>query len=194
MKAKRILVAFSLLLIVGIGFLLAYFKIPFSPVSRSKAEREIYSALIAENHIFEEHTTLGDIDFSEEIVQYIKDEAPIVQDDTLADFQENNHQSYLLKDYLLTDTSFMLLNDAEVEQFYNDWEAFSRQHPNVQVINSFSRVGFNSIFTQAIVLKSSSAKIFNAPFDYSGDGLVYIFKRIGGRWIEQYEIVLSITG
>ncbi len=194
MKTKRFVIVLSLSLIVGIGLFQAYFGIPFRPVSRLEAEQEIYSALIKETYILEEHTALGDVDLSEETIQYIKDEAPGVKDDTLADFRENNNQSYFLKDYLPANPDYVFLSDAEVEQFYNDWESFSNQHPNVHVINSFSRVGFNSTFTQAIVLIGSKAKVFDAPFEYTGDELIYIFKRIGNRWIEQYQVVVSISG
>jgi hypothetical protein len=194
MKAKRVFAAFSLLLIVGIGFFLAYFKITLKPVSRLEAEREIYAALIDENYALEEHTTLGDMDFSEQMIQYIKEEAPKVEDETLADFQKINSQSFLLSNYVPSKNNYVFLNRAEIEQFYNDWEAFSDQHPNLEVINSFSRVGFNSTFTQAIVLNGANAKIFDAPFEYSGGGTLHVLKRIGRKWIEQYQLVVWITG
>ena len=194
MRTKRFLLFLSLALIVGAVLFQAYFGIPFEPVSRLGAEREIYSALTSENYIFEEYTTMGDLDLSEEIIQYIKGEAPGIKDDTLADFQGKNSQSYLLKDYLPTNASYMFLSDGEVKQFYDDWEAFSKQHPNVHVINSFSRVGFNSTFTQAVVWIGSKAKTSDVPFEYIGDELIYIFQRIGNRWIEQYQVVISISG
>jgi hypothetical protein len=193
-RTKRFLIALSLSLIIGVVFFQAYFGIPVGAISRVEAEREIYSALISENYIFEEQTTLGELDLSEETVQYIKGEAPGIKDDSLADFQENNSQSYPLKDYLPTNTNYVFVGDREVEQFYNDWEAFSKQHPNAHVINSFSRIGFNSTFTQAIVWIGSEAKTSDAPFEYTGDGLIYVFRRIGNRWIEQYQVVVSISG
>lgn len=195
MKSKRVFAAFSLLLIIGVGFFLAYFQVTFTnPISRLEAEQKIYSALIGEDRVFEEYTTVGEIGISEEIIQYIKDQAPKIDNDTLVDFQHNNSQAHLLKDYLPNNNSYIFLSNAEVEQFYNDWQTFSIQQPNVEVINSFSRVGFNSRFTQAIVLENRNAKIFDAPFEYSGSGIIYIFKRIGGRWIMQDQLLVSITG
>ena len=196
MKAKRILKTISLLLVTGVGFALLYFEVSFriNPNSRLEAEQQIYSVLIDEESVFEEHTSLGEIDLSEQIFQYLKEQAPRVEDDTLRDFQRQNNQVSALRDYFPERNDYTFLNNSQMEQFYSDWPSFSNRYPKVDLIISFSRIGFNSRFTQAIVLESRNAKIFDAPFEYAGNGVIYIFKRIGNKWIVQYQIVVSVTG
>lgn len=132
MNGKRILKIGSVLLLLGVVFFVVYFRIPFTPISRLEAEREIYAALAAENPVFESHTTLGYVEPSDAMIEYIRGKASRVEDDTLNDFWQINSQVYLLEDYLPPNVNYVFLGDAEIEKFYTDWEGFQT---NIQVCN-----------------------------------------------------------
>jgi len=150
--------------------------------------------LITGDYVFEEYTNLGELDLSQESIQHIKDELVSLDNDTLDDFQSQNKKQYLLKDYLPPNTDYVLLSNTEVQSFFTDWVIFSANHPNTHTITSFSRVGLNSSFTQALVLVNTDVKILDSPFEYSGSGLIYLFSKIGDKWIEQNQLIVSITG
>ena len=200
-KTKRTFLIIGVLLAIISVVFLAILWIIYQPsdISRLDEEKEIYSTLlnspyIGKNIVWAERTRLEDVDFSPEIIQYIENHLPNVDDSTITDFQSSNRQSAVIKDYLPTNNNYLFLSDADVRLFFNDWTTFSNKYPDIGGYISLSRIGFNSSYNQALVLRSSYVKLFNAPFEYGGDGLLFLFYRIGGKWVEQDMLVLSITG
>ena len=156
--------------------------------SRLKAEQEIYSALFTEQaisaYVFKDYTTLELFNLSMSTVQGIT-HTPI-EHETWTDFQQINSQSYFLKDYFPIDTNCTFINNTEIEQLHRDSEIFFAKYPNASVIISLSRVGFNYSLTQAMIL------IHRDSIKFGGDGLIYIFKKIDNKWVEQDQIVVMI--
>jgi hypothetical protein len=196
MKISKVIVFFISLLIIGIVVYLVYLRPTPTPKPdpsfRLKAEQEVYFAMFAghfapEKYVaFKEYTTLGEYaNFYPTLGVYSEprwaEKISSLEHDTLKDFEEINKKSYLLKDYFPTNNNYLFVNDAEVEQFYNDENAFSNKHPNIKGIDSFSRVGFNSSLTQAMVL-----------IETPRDGLIYLFKKTNDKWVEQEQIVIWI--
>ena len=66
---------------------------------------------------------------------------------TALNFQENNRQSYLIQNYLPPAHNYILLSANDIQQ-----------RPDGGWV-SLSRIGFNSNFTQALVLLSQNAKV-----------------------------------
>jgi hypothetical protein len=201
MTIKRVLQVLGVLLAYGVFIFLAYLWVtPHPPqASRIQVEQEIYSVLlnspyIRGSNVWGEHTSLGDVDLSPDTIQYIKNLSPSIMDSTLNDFQKSNRQSHFLKGYLPANNDYLFLSDAEVELLFSDWEAFSNEHPDVVGFISLSKIGFDSSYTQALVLRSSYNKLFDAPFEYGGHGLLFLFRKIGVYWVEQDVFEVSITG
>jgi hypothetical protein len=91
-----------------------------------------------EEYTIEEHTTLDmtQICASGEIARYITNVFQNISQETLSDFQEINKQSYPLKDYFPPN----IYNNPNNQQ-KTSWRQIS-----------FSRIGFDSSLTQALVL------------------------------------------
>ena len=196
MKANKIILALAIFIIIStLSYFLYSWLLPSYDLNyRSKAEQNILSKLIDNDQAFEENTTFGDAVFTSDVLQYIRDGMPGLEENTLADFLQANNQPYPLKDYLPTNRNYFFLGNSDTNLYYNDWRSFSSKYPGLLIVESFSRAGFNRSLTQALVLKSSHARLFDEPFEYSGSGLLCFFRRIGTIWILQNQLVVSIMG
>lgn len=173
MTKKSATSLFILLTIASIGAsLFLWFKSKPSPISRLAEEQKVYSVVLADFvYQIEEHTTIGLV--SDDLKGYLTSaaaEIPGLKKETMLDFQNNNAQTYLLKDYLpsVNDDILLSANDIQSLPESSGWIALSR-------------VGFNSSFTQALVLLGHVAKI---------DGDVFIcneifksLKKVDNVWV-----------
>ncbi len=148
----------------------------------------------ARSHIFEERTTVVNVDLSTGEDEYIRQGLRTLDQETSKDFQGINAKSYLLKDYLPSSSDYVFLSRDEIQQLSKDnWKGFSAKYPGENGIGYFSRVGFNPNFTQALVLEGYYAPS-NGPFSTIGAGFLIILQKANGKWVEREQLVVSITG
>jgi hypothetical protein len=154
MAAKKILILSTLLTILGIGAFLFSQQNKPAPAEVLKAEQEVYSFLLQDQKNaysdetdqiqLVEHTNSGElqgyapIDHAGIYGSFNEDEFPTLQRKTWMDYQKKNKVSYPIKDYLPSSAEVIFVNPASGKQLY--WWV------------SFSRIGFNSSLTQALVL------------------------------------------
>ena len=176
-KNKKIAIGIVITL-AGIGiFLFLWLKPNSAPTSRPEEEQKVYSVVLADFvYQVEEYTTIGLI--SDDLnghLAYVAEETPTLRKETVLDFQNNNEQAYLLKNYLPTVNDDILLSTNDIQGL-----------PKSDGWITLSRVGFNSKYTQALVLLGQVAKV-------NGDIIICneifeILQKTGGAWIVQSEI------
>lgn len=151
MAIKRAFLLLTLLVIIGVSAFMFLRHKSSDPAARLAAEREVYSRLLLEQKNADikvqqivEYTNSGQlqgnipIDSAGLSASFNIGEFPDLQRETWIDFQEQNKVSYPIEDYLPSTVNMLLIDPANSEQLY--WWL------------SYSRVGFNSSLTQALVL------------------------------------------
>src|SRR5688572_22143701 len=190
MLAKRSFLAITLSAIIGMGVFLFARRQP-SPEARLQAEREIYSVLFAslvspdelseinDFTLIDEYTSLGDsrgCTPEDWCYPFIVEDLPQLRQATLADFREKNNQSYPIKEYLPSTIDNSLLAVNEQKEYW--WRL------------SFSRIGFNSSLTQALVLvgdcRGDGCFSSEGEFIY-GRGFFSLLEKVNSKWIIQDE-------
>ena len=196
MMPKRLFLGITLLAIIGAGVFLFLRQKPSAEI-HLQAEREIYSVLFAsmvspdelskinDFTLIDEYTSLGDSQGCTPeswCYPFITEDLPQLKQATLEDFREKNNQSYLMKEYLPStiDNSLLAINDQK--EYW--WRI------------SFSRIGFNSSFTQALVLvgdcRGDGCFSDEGEFIY-GRGYFSLLEKVNGKWIIQDEAFAWIT-
>jgi len=192
MSTKRAILLLTFI-ITGITILAVWLdkSLP-SQSARLDAEREVYSVLFDSNiynHIstdyipeiknhtlVDEYTSLGEARecISEECTQYVIEKLPEIEWQTLTDFQENNNQSYQVKEYFSP-------------AIFNSYVKIDNSK-NYERRLSFSRIGFNRFLTQALALVGDC--LGDACFDNAGEfmysmGDFFLLSKIGQKWVVQ---------
>jgi hypothetical protein len=181
-----------LLIVFGVVIYLGYLWVTSSqsPDSRLEEEQAIYSIILNEEDLLGEKTEPGGFD-ANDYHDYVEERLPELKEETWNDYQEVNTQSYFLKNYLPANMPFTILSGAEIEQIYQDgWEAHKDKYPNSYRIMSFSRVGFDSRFSQALVLKVSSAPTEEGGYS---EATFLLFQKKDGEWTLVQELMAWIT-
>lgn len=155
MLAKKALVLSTLLVIIGIGIFVFVQQNQPTPAEILKAEQEIYALLLAK-----QRDAYNDATDEIQLVEFTNSGkfqlgVPVggagilqgglelklltgLEGKTLLDFQKKNTASYPIKGYLPDSANVILVNPAAGKQLF--WWV------------SFSRIGFNPLVTQALVL------------------------------------------
>jgi hypothetical protein len=85
--------------------------------------------------------------------EYIRQELPSLLDETLNDYKHKNKEQSSLKDSFKLKIKHVLISEEEIKQTIKDagWKDFYEKYPESGGLISFSRVGFDSRMTQALV-------------------------------------------
>lgn len=125
-----------------------------------------------------------------EVLEYVREEMPEVEEATLEDYQAKNGQMHSIGDLFDLRVKYMLVSEeelGEIDQYDSYWDEFYRRYPNSQGIMVFSRVGFNSSITQALVYMG------NQSGPLSGAGFYLLLARDNGVWMIQKEILVWVS-
>ncbi len=187
MISKRVLILFAALVIIGIGIFVFLRQNQPSPAEILQAEHEVYSLLL-----LDQKNAYSDVTDKLQIVEYTNygelqgnipldsagihgsfdmDEFPNLQRTTWMDYQKKNKVSYPVKDYLPSPADVIFVDPSNGKQLY--WWV------------SFSRIGFNSSLTQALVLvgdcRGASCYDSTSISMYSMGNYVFL-QKTGGKW------------
>ena len=200
MRNRKVILNFTFLILIGISALaISLFQSLPTPTSRLSAEREIYLTIIhgvlgifpeellevREYTHIDELTILGEGEFqgctSEWCTQFIANRMPNLKQDTLIDFQKQNRQSFSIKDYLPPIIENSLMHPDDIQQI--------TRHI------SFSRIGFNSSLTQALVIVEDchGDGCSNGSGDIYSIGDFLLFRKYNGEWVVEYRFNAWIT-
>jgi len=171
MTAKRIILVGIAVAIVSASIIVfARLRPNPSPITRLEAEREVLATLLADPAYSEvkvfpiaQDTTLGRFEESISLEDFPSTFAglPQVKRETLFDFQEINSQPYPIQDYLPT--------NVETTGESQTWWI------------SFSRVGFDSSLTEALVLIEEHLDCHEGNCSYGTGNLVFL-QKIDNKW------------
>ncbi len=194
MSIKRTFIILAALLACGIIIFLVYLWVmpSESHTSRLAEEQSIYSTIINGPVALEEKTSLGFANLSGIDFEYLKNGLPELQEETWLDFQKSNKESYPIKDYLSPSSSFVLLSDTEAQIYQDGWKTFYKDYPAAYGIIALSRIGFNSSFSQALVLKGYYGGSTTGDESYT-DGRFIFLQKIHGTWTMAGELIAWIS-
>ena len=88
------------------------------------------------------------------ILQWVSQEIPAVQEETLKNFLVKNTEPHPLGDFFILNQPIIFICEEEAQEVFqrnNGWEEFYEKYPFSQGIMTLSRVGFNSKMNQALV-------------------------------------------
>lgn len=170
MRRKKTLLSFAFLILLSIITLWIWLPRSLPDESaRLEAEQEIYSLLLADidgELWIARHTSLGKFDDAtsgKNISSWVAGPGTIKQE-TILDFEDNNRQSYPIKDYLPVEIIQRLIN-------WKNWHI------------SFSRIGFDPHLTQALVVRERYMSCSDAGDCPDGTGELLFLKKMFGKWI-----------
>lgn len=187
--AKKLLLILGIIVSVGIGlFVVLQNNKQTNPAELLKTEQEVYSALLVNQKnsyndptdVFQviEYTNSGELqgntpgDSAGYHLGFNENDFTDLQRKTLTDYQEKNKVSYPIKEFLSPIANVVLVNPANGKQLF--WWV------------SFSRIGFNSSLTQALVLVGDCRG--EACYDSAGvfmysQGFYIMLEKENGEWI-----------
>jgi hypothetical protein len=199
MTTKRLLLLLVILAVIGISAFVVIKDRQITPDEpqktdeRLKAEQEVYYVLfLYQAGTYTNEYVYGTVINQQQLIEYtnsgklkgntpdarkggnvdfVRDEYPNLQYETQRDYEEINKISYPIKDFLPPTVDVTLVNPADGKQLY--WWT------------SFSRIGFNSSFTQALVLvgdcRGELCYDRTAEFMYS-QGFYLVLQKENGKW------------
>ncbi|MGB7984147.1 MAG: hypothetical protein WCF54_03210 [Terracidiphilus sp.] len=101
-------------------------------------------------------------------ISYVKHDISVLQETTISSFIEQNKQCAKIDSKIPTASNYHMFNDKEIP---NDWK--------YSYIVYFSRVGFNSDHTQALLYIG----LVSATDPKNSKGAHFILTKISGKWV-----------
>jgi hypothetical protein len=135
-------------------------RAPEETVAPSEEEYLIYSTLIEEMAgdveliVIRDSTRLEFVDDLNETVEQIRESTLGVDEDVLGDFRVKNADPLQLKNRFSFAGTTVLMSQEEFDSIFVDggvWDEFYERYPKSNGIMTFSRVGFNSQYDEALV-------------------------------------------
>lgn len=195
MKNKII---FGILLVVIVVVVVSFFV--FKQTNESiDEEYNIYSVLINSRYIsdgiklivIEEKTTESTSPGKDELNEnYVKQNMPELQQETINDFKKENQQSYLLKRQFDLPVSYILISQKEMKNIFENgkgWDDFYKKYPDSQGTMTLSMVGFNADKNQALVY------VGNQGHWLAGAGYYILLVKENNVWKIKKEVMAWIS-
>jgi hypothetical protein len=135
-------------------------RAPEEMVAPSEEEYLIYSTLIEEMAgdveliVIRDSTRLEFVDDLSEIVEHIRESTLGVDEEVLGDFRVKNAHPLQLKNRFSFAGTTVLMSQEKFDSIFvggGVWDEFYERYPKSNGILTFSRVGFNSQFDEALV-------------------------------------------
>lgn len=180
--------------IIALGISL-FLLVSCANMERRSEEAEIYSFLIERNpfgnivgtpviivadaEYFEDLSALDDLD-----------DPYLLSVTTINDYIEQGRKGGKLSVSLDIDQPYDVIKSAELKSLIregDDWGNFNARYPDTHMYINFSKVGFNSDFTQALVYMSNNCG------GECGEGNFYILIKKNGNWLIDHIIPLWIS-
>lgn len=142
--------------------------------------------IVIDDHTETDSGFSGDL---EEMLQWVSEQMPALDSETINDFKLKNAQSYPLSSNFDLPVKVLLFSEEEMKEIFDDggWSEFYRRYPLAQGIMSVSRVGFNSTKDQALVYVGSSCDWLY------GAGYYVLLTKENGVWVIQDEVMTWIS-
>ncbi len=115
----------------------------------------------------------------------LKKKLPELEEEIIKDFQDKDNQVYHLDRRFVLDVDYILLTNkerGEIFAFENGWKVFYDRYPNANGILEFSRVGFNSQRTKALIYQGNQSN------GLSGMGQYVLLLKKDGKWEIEKEV------
>lgn len=168
-----------------------------APVDVESEEAGVYAALLeqlhgsAERYVMEEQTAPSLSGGDDQTADYIVENMPALQPETLDGFRQRNALSYLLNDRLTLSVPVVRISEREREEIFGEpgagWDEFYRRYPGSPGLMELSRVGFNQGRTQALVYIGVQSHYL------AGIGLYVLLEKENDRWIIREQVMAWIS-
>ncbi|NCN39355.1 MAG: hypothetical protein COY38_04110 [Candidatus Aenigmarchaeota archaeon CG_4_10_14_0_8_um_filter_37_24] len=160
---------FLLLIILAIGLIVLNSKNSIPVEEIENEEYTIYSSLIDGMYatdqvdliVIMDHASLGGHESLDQTLNYVSQQIPEIEKDTLDDYKIKNTQNYPLENSFNIKAKVILISQVDFDRIFrpdiDGWEQFYKIYPKSQGIMTLSRVGFNKEKDQALVYAGNQA-------------------------------------
>ena len=155
------------------------------PSGIGEEEQAVYSVLLDEyqgQKVILYDSTESGFDYLEDdaVPDSVHDAALHAAGDTVENYLSRNDQSYPLPTHLNIGVDYLLMSHEQLDEIFNSsedaWVEFYKRYPDSPGIITFSRVGFNQDFTEALVYMGRQS-------DYlAGTGSLIRLEKQDGVW------------
>ncbi|MGD2248992.1 MAG: hypothetical protein PVF58_11350 [Candidatus Methanofastidiosia archaeon] len=124
------------------------------------------------------------------VLEWVGQEMPLAEQETLDSFQLRNKESHPLGDYFNLSVEVVLVSIEEVREIFlkgNEWEEYDAKYPFSQGTMTLSRVGFNAEMNQALLF------VENMSYESVGAGCYILFTKENDDWIIQDWVISWIS-
>jgi len=199
MRRKKLLVmGLAVFFVVGLSIFLFAGR---GGCRRSETQEEyaVYAALLDHEAlgggapgvlVIRDKTTVGEeVDGNDQLVLYVRQKHPQMDESVAKDFVAKNKTPHLLARKFPVKQEYVLLSEQEADEIFKHgwWDDFYRKYPNSGGITEFSRVGFNSRGNQALVGAGNSSG------GLAGIGLIILLDKEGGTWRVKWQEVIWVS-
>jgi hypothetical protein len=166
-----------------------------APTGVAADEYSVYEAVIQANWPGQAQIVISDttdIHMLQNVTGQINNNLPGLAQETLARFLEINKQEYPLEDRFQPGDHVVLLSQRERDSLFNhdlegSWQRFNQKYPDAQGLLTFSRAGFNSQKTQALVYYGNGKGMMN------GVGYLVLLAYEKDAWVVKNQLQLWIA-
>jgi hypothetical protein len=150
----------------------------YEPAFKSKAIYTIGKYISVNNFI------------DEETLKNIKYKMPLLQFETLEDYQSKNKYELEIKDNFICEVKYQFVNKEEIEAVFNKeggWSEFSKAFPGSIGYLSMSKIGFNKIENQALVYTEFWCG------GLCGEGAYWLLLKSNNKWVLEQKITTWLS-
>lgn len=158
-----------------------------TPPDLQAEEEAVYAALLAsifpEARLYvlqsetEYHAAPEDL---EELLEYVREGQPGLQEATVESFRARNATVSLLRPDMQLGRPYVLLTHDEINQIFglntSGWDVFYTRYPYAPGLTRLSRVGFSADYTQALVYIGTQSHWL------AGAGYYVLLEKVNGQW------------
>jgi hypothetical protein len=126
----------------------------------------------------------------DQTASYLREGLEGVEEETLADFLAKNRDCHPVAPDLTLDGQLVCVSDEQLQHIFRDnegWERFRERFPESTGTLDFSRVGFNSDLTQALVYAGVQVDWL------MGQGAYGLYTRTEGGWAQSASVMAWIS-
>jgi len=161
----------------------------------NREEQTVYAFLLAKLYQHKGYVIMADtatsstgVDNTAQTLDYVLQNMHGMASGTLASFRARNTSSQVLRPDMQLGGPFTLLSQNARSQIFSQnqsgWDIFYNRYPQAPGITTFSRVGFDANFDQALVYMGTQSNWL------VGTGYYFLLKKVYGTWSIDQQVMI----
>ena len=164
----------------------------------NREEQAVYAFLLAKLYQHKGYVIMADtatsatgVDNTAQTLDYVLQNLHNVATETLDSFRSRNATAQILRPNMQLGGPYTLLSQAGKNRIFSQnqsgWDIFYNRYPQAPGITTFSRVGFNAGFDQALIYIGTQSNWL------VGEGYYLLLKKGNGAWSIDQQVMIWIS-